>query len=183
MIATLLASHWFPNAAYAAAWGLLLGGVAQLFFMLWAGGRDGITLRITWPRWTPEIKEFFVALGAVTVGAASYLIAPFIDTIIASLLPVGTRTALYYADRINQLPLGVLGIAHRHGAAAGHVGAAGAGRQEGIGRCAEPLGGAVAAAHAAVHRRVHRHSRHDLARDLRSTARSTRMRRRCRPSR
>jgi putative peptidoglycan lipid II flippase len=111
MIATLLASHWFPNAAYAAAWGLLLGGFAQLFFMLWAGGRDGISLRITWPRWTPEIKEFFIALGAVTVGAASYLVSPFIDTIIASLLPVGSRTALYYADRINQLPLGVLGIA------------------------------------------------------------------------
>jgi putative peptidoglycan lipid II flippase len=111
MIATLLASHWFPNAAYAAVWGLLAGGFAQLFFMLWAGGRHGISLRLTWPRWTPEIKEFFMALGAVTIGAASYLIAPFIDTIIASLLPVGTRSALYYADRINQLPLGVLGIA------------------------------------------------------------------------
>ena len=111
MIATLLASHWFPNAAYAAAWGLLLGGFMQLFFMLWASKRDGLTLRIAWPRWTPEIKEFFKALGAVTIGAASVFIAPFIDTIIASLLPVGSRTALYYAVRINQLPLGVLGIA------------------------------------------------------------------------
>ena len=61
--------------------------------------------------WTPEVKEFFVAFGAVTVGAASVVIAPFIDTIIASLLPTGSRTVLYYADRINQLPLGVLGIA------------------------------------------------------------------------
>ena len=69
------------------------------------------SLRISWPRWTPEIKEFFKALGAVTVGAASVFIAPFIDTVIASLLPTGSRTALYYADRINQLPLGVLGIA------------------------------------------------------------------------
>jgi putative peptidoglycan lipid II flippase len=111
MIATLLASHWFPNAAYAAAWGLLLGGFMQLFFILWASRRDGLSLRIAWPRWTPEIREFFKALGAVTVGAASVFIAPFIDTIIASLLPVGSRTALYYADRINQLPLGVLGIA------------------------------------------------------------------------
>jgi putative peptidoglycan lipid II flippase len=83
----------------------------QLFFMLWAAHRDGLTLRISWPRWTPEIKEFFKALAAVTVGAGSILIAPFIDTIIASLLPAGSRTALYYADRINQLPLGVLGIA------------------------------------------------------------------------
>jgi putative peptidoglycan lipid II flippase len=111
MIATLLASRWFPNAAYAAAWGVLLGGVAQLFFILWAAWRDGLSLRIAWPRWTPEIKEFFAAFGAVTFGAASVVIAPFIDTVIASLLPVGSRTALYYADRIDQLPLGVLGIA------------------------------------------------------------------------
>jgi putative peptidoglycan lipid II flippase len=111
MIATLLAAPWFPNAAYAAAWGVLLGGVCQLFFMLWAGARDGISLRIYWPRWTPDIKEFFKAFGAVTVGTASVFIAPFIDTIIASLLPTGSRTALYYADRIDQLPLGVLGIA------------------------------------------------------------------------
>lgn len=111
MIGCLLASHWFPNAAYAAAWGLLLGGFMQLFFMLWASRRDGLSLRIAWPRWTPEIKEFFKSLGAVTIGAAGVFIAPFIDTIIASLLPTGSRTALYYADRINQLPLGVLGIA------------------------------------------------------------------------
>ncbi|HEY1638319.1 MAG TPA: murein biosynthesis integral membrane protein MurJ [Rhizomicrobium sp.] len=111
MIATLLLWHWFPNAAYAAAWGVLAGGFAQLFFMLWAARQHGLTLRISWPRWTPEIREFFKALGAVTVGAASVFIAPFIDTVIASLLPTGSRTALYYADRINQLPLGVLGIA------------------------------------------------------------------------
>jgi putative peptidoglycan lipid II flippase len=111
MIATLLAAPWFPNAALAAAWGVLLGGFLQLFFMLWAARRDGLQLRIAWPRWTPEIKEFFKAFGAVTFGAASVAIAPFIDTVIASLLPIGSRTALYYADRIQQLPLGVLGIA------------------------------------------------------------------------
>jgi putative peptidoglycan lipid II flippase len=111
MIATLLAAPWFPNAAYAAAWGVLLGGFAQLFFMLWAGARDGLSLRISWPRWTPEIREFFIALGAVTFGAASVVITPFIDTILASFLATGSRTALYYADRINQLPLGVFGIA------------------------------------------------------------------------
>ena len=111
MIATLIAWRWFPNAAYAAAWGVLLGGVAQLVFILWAGARQGLWLRLSWPRWTPEIKEFFIAFGAVTLGAASVVMAPLIDTVIASLLPTGSRTALYYADRINQLPLGVLGIA------------------------------------------------------------------------
>ena len=111
MIGTLVLWHWFPNAAYAAAWGVFIGGVAQLIFILWAGARAGLWLRLTWPRWTPEIKEFFIAFGAVTFGAASVVVAPLIDTILASLLPIGSRTALYYADRINQLPLGVLGIA------------------------------------------------------------------------
>jgi putative peptidoglycan lipid II flippase len=111
MIGAVLLWRHFPNAGYAAAWGVFAGGVAQVIFILWAGARDGLWLRITWPRWTPEMKEFFIAFGAVTFGAASIVIAPFIDTILASLLPTGSRSALYYADRINQLPLGVLGIA------------------------------------------------------------------------
>jgi putative peptidoglycan lipid II flippase len=111
MIATLLASKWFPNAGYAAAWGVLAGGLGQMFFMLWAANRDGLSLRIAWPRWTPEISEFFKAFGAVTIGAASVVVAPLLDFFIASFLPIGSRTALYYADRIDQLPLGVLGIA------------------------------------------------------------------------
>jgi putative peptidoglycan lipid II flippase len=111
MIATLVLWHWFPNAAYAAAWGVFAGGVAQLVFIIWAGAREGLWLRITWPRWTPQIREFFIAFGAVTFGAASVVISPFIDTVLASWLATGSRTTLYYADRINQLPLGVLGIA------------------------------------------------------------------------
>ncbi len=68
-------------------------------------------LRIVWPRWTAEVRSFFAALGAVTLGTATTLIAPMIDTVLASFLATGSRTALYYGDRINQLPLGVLGIA------------------------------------------------------------------------
>ncbi|HUO89972.1 MAG TPA: murein biosynthesis integral membrane protein MurJ [Rhizomicrobium sp.] len=111
MITTLVCWRWFPNAAYAAAWGLLLGGVTQLLFMLWAARRDGLDLRIVLPRWTPEVREFFKALGAVTVGTATTLIAPMVDTVIASFLATGSRTALYYGDRVNQLPLGILGVA------------------------------------------------------------------------
>ncbi len=111
MIGTLLAAAWFPNAAYAAAWGVLIGGVIELIFMLWAASRHGLRVRFNRPRWTPEIKEFFKAVGAVTFGTASITVSPFVDTLIASLLPLGSIGALYLADRINQLPLGVLGIA------------------------------------------------------------------------
>ncbi|HKD47551.1 MAG TPA: murein biosynthesis integral membrane protein MurJ, partial [Rhizomicrobium sp.] len=111
MIAGLLLARWFPNAGYAAAWGVALGGVSQLVFMLWAGRREGLRLKLVGLTWTPEVKEFFKAFGIVTFGAASVVVAPLIDFFIASYLPTGSRTALYYADRINQLPLGVLGIA------------------------------------------------------------------------
>ena len=64
MIATLLAWHWFPNAAYAAAWGVVAGGVAQLIFMLWAGGaKEWLAFAPGRLVWTPEMKEFFKALA------------------------------------------------------------------------------------------------------------------------
>ena len=80
MIATLVAWHWFPNAAYAAAWGVLMGGVAQLIFILWAGAQKGCGCACPGRAGRREIKEFFVAFGAVTIGAGQVVLAPLIDT-------------------------------------------------------------------------------------------------------
>ena len=110
MIATLLAARFFPNAAYAAASGVLLAGAIQYVFIIWAAARSGLRLRLKLPRWTPEAKNFLGALGAATLGSASVQIALFFDTLIASFFP-GVLTAVNYADRIDQLPLGTLGIA------------------------------------------------------------------------
>jgi putative peptidoglycan lipid II flippase len=52
-----------------------------------------------------------MALGPATIGSAGLQIALFADTIIASFLTAGALSALYYADRLNQLPIGVIGIA------------------------------------------------------------------------
>ncbi len=111
MMATLLSARLFPDAAYAAAWGVFLAGVLQLIFIVIAAARSHLRLHIAWPRWTPEMKEFLLALGAATIGSASIQISLFIDNLIASFLPSGDLTALYYADRINQLPMGTLGVA------------------------------------------------------------------------
>ena len=111
MIGTLLLVSRFPTAAHAAAYGVLIAGMLQLLFMLWAAMRSGLHLRLRIPRWRPGVKEFLVALGNATVGAGSVQIGLFIDTLIASFLPSGDLTALYYADRINQLPMGIIGIA------------------------------------------------------------------------
>jgi putative peptidoglycan lipid II flippase len=111
MMATLAVAGWFPNAGYAAAWGVFLAGVLQLIFIVVAASRHGLHLRFTRPRWTPDMREFLRALGAATFGSASVQILLFVDTLIASFLPSGALTALYYSDRINQLPMGTLGIA------------------------------------------------------------------------
>jgi putative peptidoglycan lipid II flippase len=57
------------------------------------------------------MKLFLKRLAPATVGSAETQIALFADTIIASFLAAGALSALYYADRLNQLPVGVIGIA------------------------------------------------------------------------
>jgi putative peptidoglycan lipid II flippase len=110
MIGTLLCARWFPNQAFAAASGVLIAGVLQYVFIVTAALRGGLRLRLVRPRWDGETKSFMGALGAATLGSASVQIALFFDTLIVSFIP-GGLTAVNYADRVNQLPLGTLGIA------------------------------------------------------------------------
>ena len=60
---------------------------------------------------TKTSARFFRALGPATLGSMGTQVALFADTIIATFLPAGALSALYYADRLNQLPIGVIGIA------------------------------------------------------------------------
>ena len=63
------------------------------------------------PKLDDDVKRFFKALGPATIGSAGVQLALFADTIIASFLAAGALSALYYADRLYQLPGGVIGIA------------------------------------------------------------------------
>lgn len=100
-----------PTPGHALAWGVLAAGVAQFLYLAWDCRRAGMSLRLPWPRLTPGVRRFLAVLGPAALGAGVTQINLFIDTLIASLLPTGAVSYLYYADRINQLPLGVIGIA------------------------------------------------------------------------
>src|SRR5205823_3367913 len=65
----------------------------------------------SWPKLDAEVIIFLKRFWPATVGSAGTQIALFADTIIASFLAAGALSALYYADRLNQLPIGVIGIA------------------------------------------------------------------------
>lgn len=111
MSVALLVAVLFPSAAHAVSWGVLAGGFAEVALLMLAAGRAGIPVVPTTPRITGEVKEFFTRFVPATVGAAGVQLAMFADTIFASFLAAGAYSALYFADRINQLPMGVIAIA------------------------------------------------------------------------
>lgn len=111
MVIALLTASFFPSAGHAAAWGVAIAGVLELI-LVWANAAaGGIAPRPAMPKRGAGMGRFFKLLGPAVVGSAGVQLAMFADTIIASTLPTGALSALYYAERLYQLPLGVVGIA------------------------------------------------------------------------
>ncbi len=111
MMATLALVVFFPTAGHAAAWGVLISGFLQYFLLAGDLATHGGLPRFAPLRLDEDIRAFFRALGPATLGSMGTQVAMFADTIIATFLPAGALSALYYADRLNQLPIGVIGIA------------------------------------------------------------------------
>src|ERR1700742_3252913 len=111
MMMTLAVAYFFPTPGHAAAWGVLISGFLQYFLLAGDLARHGGLPRFAPLKLDEDIRTFFGALGPATLGSMGTQVAMFADTIIATFLPAGALSALYYADRLNQLPIGVIGIA------------------------------------------------------------------------
>ena len=97
--------------AQALSVGVTVGGVLQLILTWQSARRAGVSLRLRRPRMTPGVKRFFVVVIPATLGAGVYQISQLIDTFFATRLPEGSMSYLNYSDRLNQLPLSVIGTA------------------------------------------------------------------------
>ena len=115
IIVALLLSVYFPDAAHAAAWGVFIAGILEFLLVLFDAQRSALVPSLrSMPRNETQQKSmsaFWSALGPGVIGSAGVQLAMFADTIIASLLPTGAVSSLYYADRLYQLPVGMIGIA------------------------------------------------------------------------
>ncbi|MDE3176688.1 MAG: murein biosynthesis integral membrane protein MurJ [Pseudomonadota bacterium] len=111
IMAFLALSFLFPNAGLAASWGVLASGVAQLALLVNEARRRGVLERFATPRLDADVRQFLRALGPAVIGSAGQQIAILADTILASGMPTGSVSAINYADRLYQLPLGVIGVA------------------------------------------------------------------------
>ncbi len=103
--------HVVPTTGHALAYGVSVSGVFQLALVAWAVRRAGMRLHLPRPRLTPQMRRLLRRMAPGLLGAGVTQLNLSVDVIIGSLLPPGTVAVLYYADRINQLPLGTIGAA------------------------------------------------------------------------
>jgi putative peptidoglycan lipid II flippase len=103
---------WTTQTGLLFSWGILLSGAIQCVFIIWNCWKKGLLIALQWPQWTPDIKRFlkrfFPGLLSVSAVQINALIVPLY---FAGRLPVGSLSYLQYADRLNQLPLSIIGIA------------------------------------------------------------------------
>lgn len=109
--AALLAAPYFSEPVFALAWGVLLAGVIQLLFQLPFLYRLEL---VPTPRWSlahPGVQQVLKLMLPALFGVSVSQVNLLLDTVLASFLPTGSVSWLYYSDRLTELPLGVFGIA------------------------------------------------------------------------
>ncbi|WP_461482070.1 murein biosynthesis integral membrane protein MurJ [Porticoccus sp.] len=109
--AALVAAPWFDMPVYALAWGVLAAGVVQLLFQLPFLARIHM---VPHPRmdWRDSgVRRILRLMAPAIFGVSVSQINLLLDTVIASFLPTGSISWLYYSDRLSELPLGVFGVA------------------------------------------------------------------------
>ncbi|MEZ5834204.1 MAG: murein biosynthesis integral membrane protein MurJ [Geminicoccaceae bacterium] len=112
LISALMLSSLHPDGpAHALAWGVAVAGVLQLAWVVMAARRNGMALALKRPKITPRIRRLFALVVPGAIGAGVYQINLIVDIWFASGLAAGSISYLFYADRLNQLPLGIIGIA------------------------------------------------------------------------
>ena len=118
LIAALLGAQYqmangssLREAVYLVAAGVTIAGVIQLAWLYFWTRASGFNPRLQWPKITPEVKRLgWIALPAA-VGAGAYQINTLVQIYFLNKLEGSMVTYMNYADRLNQLPLGIIGIA------------------------------------------------------------------------
>jgi len=109
--AVLVAVRGSLDPGHALAWGVFAAGALQFLWLVWSCRKAGMALRLRWPRLTPELRRLLVLALPAAIGAGVAQINLVVDVILASFLPGGSVSYLFYADRLNELPIGVIGVA------------------------------------------------------------------------
>lgn len=109
--AALISAPLFAEPAYALAWGVFMAGVVQLMFQLPFLHRIHMlpTPRVDWQ--DSGVRKILALMGPAIFGVSVSQINLLLDTMLATFLPTGSVSWLYYSDRLSELPLGVFAVA------------------------------------------------------------------------
>ncbi len=99
------------TGGHALSWGLFAAGFLQVIGLMYFIKKCNIKIKFQMPKFDDDTKKLFALMGPGVLGAGIMHVNLFVDVIIASTLAEGSISYLYYADRLNQLPLGMVGIA------------------------------------------------------------------------
>lgn len=99
-----------PTGAHALSVAVFVAGVVQWLWLVYFCHKRNMLPKLVRPRMTPNVKKLLLLIAPAAMGAGVAQINLFIDIIIASQFDSGV-SYLYYADRINELPLAIIGIA------------------------------------------------------------------------
>ena len=111
IFAALIAAPWFDQPTYALAWGVLAAGAIQFCFQLPFLARIHM-LPVPTVDWRhPGVRKILRLMGPAIFGVSVSQINLMLDTMLATFLPTGSVSWLYYSDRLSELPLGVFAVA------------------------------------------------------------------------
>ena len=99
------------QVAYGIAWAVTGAGVMQLAWLYIWMRVEGFRPRLLWPRLTPEVKRLGIIALPAAIGGGAYQINTLVQLYFLNQLADGSVSYMNYADRLNQLPLGIIGIA------------------------------------------------------------------------
>ena len=111
IVAAAFFAPYFDPPVLALAWAVFAGGVLQLVFQVPFLARLGLL-----PRWRldlshPGLRRVLFLMAPAAFGVSVSQISLVINQVFASFLQTGSVSWLYYADRLMELPAGVLGVA------------------------------------------------------------------------
>ena len=111
IFAALIAAPWFDQPTYALAWGVFAAGAIQFCFQLPFLARIHM-LPVPTVDWRhPGVRKILRLMGPAIFGVSVSQINLMLDTMLATFLPTGSVSWLYYSDRLSELPLGVFAVA------------------------------------------------------------------------
>lgn len=111
IVAMYIGAYYTDAPAVALSIGVTVAGALQFLWLVGAMKRAGMSMRVRRPRLTPGVKRLLKLIMPAALGAGAFQVNLLVDVFLAGFLKDGSLSFLYYADRINQLPVGIVGVA------------------------------------------------------------------------